>query len=570
MLNFKKTGIIGRTYRTYRHLNRYRQIIAILFKYGFGDVLEMLKIDQFIEKTVQIVSKKRRDKVEKFSRPERLRMAIEELGVTFIKLGQILSTRPDLIPVEYTFELVKLQDEVPPFPFTEASRVIEKELGAVPEEIFPFFEETPIASASIGQVHKARLRSGEYVAVKVQRPGIWKTISVDLEIMLHLAELVERNIEELALHHPIKIVEEFSRALEREIDYSIEATNQERIAHQFKDDPTIFVPRIYKDLSTDHVITMEFVDGIKISEISRLDKAGYDRKIIVKRGVQIVLKQVFKYGFFHADPHPGNIFILPGNVICLLDFGMVGSVDRQTREDFVDLIDSLVQQDETKVTMALLKLTTRDVEPELRALEKDIADLMGQHLYKPLKEIESDKLLKQLLQLAARHKLRTRPDIFLMARASSAIEGVARILDPDVDVIALAAPYIAQVKLAKFTPQRVGKDLLKFSSEALEFLEALPNNGMDIIRLLKDEKISLNLKIEIKDLNVIQTIVDQASNRIFFAIIILSLILGSAIIVFAKIPPFIFGISVIGICGFSAAAFIGFWVIVMMLRKNKL
>ncbi|NOQ18551.1 MAG: AarF/ABC1/UbiB kinase family protein, partial [Desulfobacterales bacterium] len=236
MLSIRKIGVVG---RTYRNLNRYRQILAVLFKYGFGDLIELLKIDQYIEVGLQLISKNRRNRVEKLSRAERVRMAFEELGPTYIKLGQILSTRPDLVPVDFTNELSKLQDNVPTFAFSAAKRIIETEFGSPLEELFDFFDEVPFASASIGQVHKAGLKDGEIVAVKVQRPGIKKIIEVDLEIMLHLAMLVERNIKELALYRPVKIIEEFARTLEKEIDYTIEATSMERFARHFLNDPTI-------------------------------------------------------------------------------------------------------------------------------------------------------------------------------------------------------------------------------------------------------------------------------------------------------------------------------------------
>lgn len=284
MLSIKKIGVIS---RTYRHLNRYRQILGILFKYGFGDVLELLRIDRYIEVGLHLISRRRRIGDEKLTRAERLRMAFEELGPTYIKLGQVLSTRPDLIPVEFIQELSKLQDDVPPFAFSEAKEIIESELGCPLEAIYGFFDERPIASASIGQVHRARLKGGEEVAVKVQRPNIRKIIEIDLEIMLYLAMLLERHVEEIALQRPVKIVEEFARTLEKEIDYTIEASNMERFAQQFLDEPTIYVPKVFRESTTLRVLTMEFIDGIKVSELERLRAAGLDKEIINARGAEL-------------------------------------------------------------------------------------------------------------------------------------------------------------------------------------------------------------------------------------------------------------------------------------------
>ncbi|MCK5322600.1 MAG: AarF/ABC1/UbiB kinase family protein, partial [Desulfobulbaceae bacterium] len=311
MLSIRKIGIIR---RGYRHLNRYRQILAVLIKYGFGELVDTLKIDQYFEIGLQILSRKPRDRVEQFSRAERVRMALEELGPAFVKLGQILSTRPDLIPGDFIHEFSKLQDHVPQFPFDDVRQIVEKELNNTIKELFQQFEETPLAAASIGQVHKARLKDGEEVVVKVQRPNIRRTIEVDLEIMLHLAFLMERHVEELSFHKPTKIVNEFAMLIDKEIDYTVEASHMERFARQFQDDMEIYVPKVFRETSSERVITMEYVEGINASEIERIDDAGLDRKIITQRASDLLLKQIFEYGFFHADPHPGNIFILSENV----------------------------------------------------------------------------------------------------------------------------------------------------------------------------------------------------------------------------------------------------------------
>jgi ubiquinone biosynthesis protein len=565
MLSIRKIGVVG---RTYRHLARYRQILTVFFKYGFGDLIELLKIEQYIEIGLQLISKNRRNRLEKLSRAQRVRMACEELGPTYIKFGQILSTRPDLVPVDFIKELSKLQDNVPSSPFSEVSRIIESELGAPPEAIFDYFEKTPIASASIGQVYRATLKDGEAVAVKVQRPGIRKIIEVDLEIMLHLATLMERHVEEMSLHQPVKIVEEFARTLEKEIDYTIEATNMERIAHNFLNDLTIYVPKVFRDTTTESVLTTEFVEGIKVSEIDRLEKAGLDRKLITVRGADIVLKQIIKHGFFHADPHPGNIFVLPNNVICLLDFGMTGSVDRRTREDFIDLAESVVNRNESRATQVLLKLTYRDEDPDIRLLEKDVADFMGRHLHKSLKDIKIGKLLNNLLELAFQHRLRIPPDIFLMLKAFSTIEGVGLMLDPGFDMIQQAVPFIKEVKLARMSPQRITGDIFRLAIELFQFVENFPKDILSITRLIKQQKLSLNL--EYKGLDKMLSTYDQISNRISFSIIIAALIIGSALVIMSKVPPLFYDISLIGIIGFLAAAIMGIWLLVAILRKGRL
>jgi ubiquinone biosynthesis protein len=565
MLSIRKIGVLG---RTYRHLNRYRQILGVLFKYGFGDVVDLLRIEQYIEIGLQMISRKRRERVEKHSRAERIRMAFEELGPTYVKLGQVLSTRPDLIPVDFLTELTKLQDRVPAFPFSEAREIFAVELGSPPEVLFDSITEAPIASASIAQVHRARLFDGDEVAVKIQRPGIGQIIEVDLEIMLHLATLMERHIEELSLHRPVKIVEEFARTLEREIDFTLEAANMERFSSQFIGDPTVYVPKVYRQYCTPRILTTEFVDGIKISEIETIDDAGLDRRVITARGAQLIFKQIFDHGFFHADPHPGNLFVLPGNIICPVDFGMIGAVDRITRERFVDLIDSVVHRDATRITQALLALTHWEQDPDIPLLEKDVTDFCSRHLFKPLKEIQIGRLLQHIMEIVSHHQLRIPPDIFLMMKAITAVEGVALMLDPDFDMIAHARPFVEKVRLDRFAPPRIAQDAMAIAADALTFLRQFPRDLLEITRIVRQQKLAVRL--DFQGLSDMLATHDQISNRISFSIIIASLIIGSALIIRSAVPPFVFGFSLIGVIGFLAAAIMGIWLLVAILKKGKL
>ncbi len=565
MLSIRKLGVIG---RTYRNLNRYRQILAVLFKYGFGDFLELLKLDQYVEAGLQLISKKQPVHFEKLTHPQGLRMALEELGPTYIKLGQILSTRPDLIPVEFLRELAKLQDKVPPFPAQDARSIIESELGSTVEDLFADFNDVPLASASIGQVHRATLRTHQKIAVKVQRPGIQKTVEADLEIMLHLATLMEKNIEELAFHRPVNIVNEFARTLEKELDYQLEAANSKRAAFNFASDPDVSIPSIYDDFSTTRVLTTAFVDGIKVSDIERLKASGLDCKLITERGADILLRMIFEHGFFQADPHPGNLFVLPGNVICLIDFGMVGAVDRGSREIFVDLLDGLLKKDAQRVAQVMLQLTDWEEEPQTRIFELDVADFMARHLYKPLKDISIGGLLHNLLELASRHRLRIPPNIFLMMKSLTTVEGVARMLDPEFDIFTTAGPFIRRVIAGRFSPHRLSGDLYRFAADLIKFTQQFPQDLLEISRLIRQQR--FYLKTENQGLDRTLATHDQISNRIAFSIIIAALIIGSALIVISEIPPLFYGISLIGIIGFTAAAVMGIWLLVAILRKGRL
>ncbi|MEA2061838.1 MAG: AarF/UbiB family protein [Thermodesulfobacteriota bacterium] len=565
MLSIRKIGSLG---RTYRHVMRYRQILGIIFKYGFGNIVDALNIDQYIEIGLQLISRSRRDRVERLSGSERIRMIFEELGPTFIKFGQILSSRPDLIPVDLLREFAKLQDNVPPFPFEDVKKIILSEFGSPMEEVFEFMDETPLASASIAQVHRAGLKNVREVAVKIQRPGIRKTIEVDLEIMHHLATLMETHVEEIAPHRPVKIVEEFKKSLEKELDFSIEASNIERITRQFASETYIHIPEVFHEASTQRVLSMEFIKGIKVSDIDRLEKAHLDRKKITRRGAEIVLKQVFEFGFFHADPHPGNIFILPGNVISPVDFGMTGFVSRSTREIFIDLIQSIDSKNTRLCVRFLLELADYENEPDIPALEKEVALFIDTYFEKPLKEINLTSLINDIIEMTSAHYMTIPPDFFLMMKAFASVEGVARHLDPDFDMLAAAVPYVRTAKLSRMSPSRLAEDFGEIARESLRLVRVLPSDILEIMRMGKQGRFKLNIRME--GLDRMLATHDQISNRISFAIIIAALIMGSAQILKSEIPPLIFGVSIVGIAGFTAAALMGIWLLVAIIKKGKL
>jgi ubiquinone biosynthesis protein len=564
-LVIRKIGIIG---RTYRHVQRYRQILTVLFKYGFGDLVDTLKIEQYLEIGLQMVSRKRREKIEKLSRAERVRMALEELGPTFIKMGQILSTRPDLLPVEFIRELGKLQDKVPSFAFDHVERILKTELSDPFEKIFKDFRQTPEASASLGQVHRAWLTDGEEVVVKVQRPGIRKTIEVDMEIMLHLATLMERHLKGWDLHGPTKVVEEFARALEKEMDYTIEASHMETFAKHFANEHTVYIPKVYREATTERVLTMENIRGIKASDVGLLEKEGLDKKAIAARGADLIMKQIFVHGFFHADPHPGNIFILPNNVICYLDFGMMGRIGRQTRENFADMFMSVVRQDESNATNALLKLTIWAEEPERGLLEIDVAEFMDQHFNRPLKELELGKLLHQLLDIASKYRMRFEPDLFLMIKALSTVEALGRVLDPDFDIASTAEPFVRRIRLERLHPRRITDDMIDSGAELVHLLKEIPGEIRKILMQIRQGKVKIEFKH--RGLEPMLSAHDRISNRLAFAIVLASLVIGSSLIVLSDIPPKWHEIPVIGLGGFVIAGIMAFWLLVSILRSGRL
>ena len=574
MISIRQLGVIK---RTYRHLSRYQRILRILFKYGFDDLVERLHIDQYLETGLQMINRKPREQLDRHSRPERLRMALEELGPTFIKLGQLLSTRPDFVPPEYLNELAKLQDHVPPFSYEEVQQIFEEECGRDPADIFEYFDAKPLAAASIGQVHSARLSREQLqgttdvsadVVVKVQRPGIENTIAVDLEILAHIARLMEEHLEEVQGHRPTAIVREFARSLSREIDFTIELANIQRFARQFEGNDTIHVPRVFPALSSDRILVLERINGIKASQVDILREQGYDLPLLARRGANLVMEQIFVHGFFHADPHPGNIFVLPDNVTCFIDFGQMGRLTLKDREDFAGLVLSLVAGDETRVAAGVLKITTRQGELDEDALALDLADFMDRYLYLSLGEIKAGKILQDLLELVSRHRLSLKPNLYLMLKALSTVEGVGLMLDPNLELITLARPFMKKIKLGRIAPGRLADEAGETGRAYLSLLRDLPGEARLILSQLRRGK--MKIEFEHRGLHSMERSLDRVSNRISFAIVLAAQIIGSSLIVLSGIPPKWSGIPIIGLVGFLVAGVMGFWLLISIIRHGKI
>lgn len=566
MGNIRKIGGIT---RAYRHFNRYRQIVGVVIKYGFGDLLETLKLDGYMELGAHFFSGHYNEKkMAPLGRPQRLRMALEELGATFIKLGQILSTRPDLMPQEYIKELSRLQDHVMPVPYASIKRIVEDSYKQLIEEVFAQFDPEPIASASIGQVHKAVLFSGETVAVKCRRPGVKKQAEIDLEILYYVAELIEKYNEDLALQQPTAIIEEFATILYREMDYANEASNMQRASFEAAHIHGVFIPKVYTTYINERVLVSEFIDGVKISKADELHAMGINIKEIINRGTDLILNQVLIFGFFHADPHPGNIFVTPDNRICLLDFGMVGIVDRQTRENFVELIEGVVKRDEVMVAKTLIQITTWTVYPNMREFERSVSFFLGKHVYKPLNEVQIGALLNDLLDMVTAFRLTIPSDLYLMIKCITTIEGIGIMLDPEYDLVEEVKPFMRRIKLERLSPLRIKDEVMQTSAQALTFISEFPHELMELTRILRRGKLSLTL--EHKGFENMLKNQDQISNRVSFAIIIAALIIGSAVIIISDTPPIVLGVSLLGLIGFVTAFVMAVWLLIAILRRGKL
>ncbi len=497
------------------------------------------------------------DSVPPQDRARRARLICEDLGPTFIKLGQVLSTRSDLLAEAYTRELAKLREEARPFAFEEARTILESELHGEIETLFQEIASEPVASASISQVHRAVLPNGAPVAVKIQRPGIAKTVRADLEILKNIAHLIEHHVPDLAVHRPSLIVREFERSLHRELDFVTERKTIQRCGVLLSRDPTVRVPEIYPEYCTTRVLTMEYVEGLVINDVETLRAHGIDPEEVARRGGRILARQIFEYGLFHADPHSGNMRVLPGNVIAMLDYGMFGQLDLTTRERIADLLDGLMRQDLDRVLRAVDDLNIRGEEVDEVELRRDVSMMISSYADLTLDSIELGTLLSELMQLIRTHGLRLPPDLVLLIRSLITIESVGRTLDPHFDIAAQLGPVLHRVHRQRYQPKR----LVRESAQALEDLRRtamlLPdvlNHSLESIR-----RGELTLKF---DLTRFETLVGQlirASNSLTAGIVIAGLIIGSSLIVVSSEPSS--GSIVLGYGGFSIAMILTIWLL---------
>jgi len=560
-----RAGIIG---RTYRHVSRYREIATVLAKHGFGDLINTVHLERHVDFGRKAIPRKGDADIVSLARWKRLRLALEELGPTFVKAGQIMSNRPDLLPPELIAELEKLQDSVPPFPEAEARRLIEEELGRPVSTLFREFTDAPLASASIAQVHRAVLQSGEEVVVKVQRPGIEQVITIDTEIMFHLATLMERHIHGVEIVNPVGIVKEFEKGIKKEINFTIEAASIDRFSRNFQGDETIYVPRVYSDLTTRKILTMEFIDGIKVSDMDALLEVGDDPLVVASRGAELILKQVFQHGFFHADPHAGNILILDNNVICFLDFGMMGKLLPKHKEALGGIIIGFVNGDAKKVIKAVLQLSKNSRIENADQLEYEVSDLIDQYSHLPLEDINMGELLRQLLNMVVVYKVKLSSDMFLLVKSLTTIEGVGRKLDPSFDMVKHTEPFARRLLRERLSPRRFARDIYSSAEEFGLLARDLPFEAREIIEQLKEGKVKI--EFEHKGLEPALMKSDQVSNRIAFAIVLAALIIGSSLIILSGMPPTWKGVPLIGVAGFIGAGVMGFWLLVSILRHGRM
>ncbi|MBP7494869.1 MAG: phosphotransferase [Spirochaetales bacterium] len=546
-------------WKTQRHFKRYREIISVLIKHGFGDIIEHPKL---ITRPADVVRNL------KLSRWERIRKVFEELGITFIKFGQLLSNRPDLLSPELIEELEKLQSEVPPFPTAAAKALIEEEYGMPLEKRFADFSEVPIASASIAQVHTAVLHTGETVVVKVQRPGLEEVIRTDIEIMLTFANIIQALVLRSETLNPIAIIEEFGRSLEREIDFLVEASHMQRFADMFSRNPHVHVPAVYEEYTTRRVLVMEWVQGIRVTDVPRLIAAGNHPKRIARYGAEVVLEQIFRHGFFHADPHPGNMLVLEDDRICFLDFGMMGTILPRHREILNQIMVAMIDGDERRMARGLLELANRKSIPNIEQLEYQLFEILDMYGNRSIKDIHIGDLIRRGLNLILSFHISLPPGFFLLSKALITVEGVGLQLDPEFNLMVQMEPIVRKMFLKEFSPEGILHELGRQTLQISSLVKTLPSDAREVLERLKEGK--LILEIDAKNLKPILGEWDMISKRLSFSIVLAALVVGSSIVINSRIPPFWGGLSLIGVLGFLGAGIIGFWLLLSILRQKKM
>jgi len=550
-----------RPIRFLRNLGRMRQIVSVLLAYGFGDLVDRLHLRSYV-RLGQRLLRRRTEPVMPLSRAERVRLSLEELGPTFVKFGQVLSTRPDLIPPDIVEELKELRENVPPFPGAQAVQLIREAIGGDTVHIRDISSE-PIAAGSLAQVHTALHSDGTKLAIKILRPGIRTEIETDLDLMHEFAMLLHRYVPEFRVIDPVGLVRHFERVIRRELNLIREARTVEEFSRLFREDATLKVPRVYTDLSSDSVLVMEFVDGIRIDDTEELDAFRISPRNIAANGARIFLKQAFEFGVFHGDPHPGNIRILPDGSICLLDYGMIGMLDEQTRDLLIDLLMSIAKRDVAKAVSLVQKVGQPHDSLDVALLNADVRDFIESYYGIDLGQLNLGSMLNDFVRILTTHGMSCPGDLMLLIRALVTLDGVGRSLDPDFNLAAILRPFVEAAVRRRYDPRRMTGALFDELRTLANVAVALPVSLERTLSKLSQNE--LRIQLEHRRLDQLINELDRSGNRIVIGLILSALIVASALLFRAGSGPEWISISV-----FVISAFLGIWLIYGVFRSGRL
>jgi len=555
------------THRTYQNIRRFHKIVAILIKYGFGGLVKELKLFPFLASLERVLFFRRTKKA--LSIPERIRLVLEELGPTFIKLGQVASTRADLLPPEWIEELKKLQDAVPPFPFEKVKEVVEHGLKAPLSEKFKTFEETPCASASIAQVHYAMLMDGQEAAVKVKRPGIDKIIESDISVMHTIAYLLDRYVPQAKRYRPVEVVNEFARVIHREQDFTVEGANVNRFCKMFEGDTTVKVPEVFWDYTTSEVLTLERIYGTPLDETEKIKAKGLDIKKIAENGIRAFFKQVFEFGYFHADLHPGNIFTSDDGTIIYLDFGIVGRLDENLRRYLASLLFHLIRQDYHNMALIHREMGLISKDVDMGEFEEALRDIAEPVLGRTLEQINMSGLIMKLIRTARRFQMRLQPNLLLLQKSMVIIEGVGRQLYPDIDMWEVAKPLIYKWMLKeKASPGRIYSRGKKRVDNFIEMATDVPYQVHSILSKTLSEELKIGFVHH--RLETLSEEINILGRRFAMGMIIAALIIGSSFLAMANKSMAVFwGMPAVSWVGFIMAGILGLRMGSSVLKRDK-
>jgi len=555
--------------QTFRNINRTREILGIFIKYGFEDVIANSTLRNLVTESMRIKWLRDDKPVMSYTRWERIRMAAEELGPTFIKLAQILSNRPDIIPEALVKEFEKLQDRVPPFEFSEAKIIVERETGKKLHDIFEEFSEKPMASASIGQVHKAKLRTGEEVVVKVQRPGVAETIALDLGIIKEAVKRADRYLKKQGILNAEEVVRVFDRAITKELDYLNEARNIDRFRATYKSRTDFYVPRAYREYSTNKVLIMEFMKGCKITDVKQLKEWGLSPARIVEKGMDIYLSQIFEYGYFHGDPHPGNILVDETGRIILLDFGMVGQLMKKDKYAFAGIFIAMSRHDAREMANQMRKLAVEDNITDMRQFVYDLNDMIEDYAYLDVSESSIQDVIERLQKIMFEYHITVPGGVFLIFRAFAILEGIGKKLHPNFKTYEFIRPYGQRLLTEQLKPENLASEAAQRFSNLTGFLNSFPVEVRGILQQVAKGK--LHTEVELQGYGYALKKWDSISTRMSLTYIICALIIGSSIALlptYTEDMKFYYGINKWSFTGYSIAAFFfAIWVYAIIRRK---
>jgi ubiquinone biosynthesis protein len=552
----------------YLNIKRAKEILTVFARYGLSYLFDLPAVEKSLNLGRKFfVKKEQEDKIKRLTWPQRTRLAFEALGPTFIKLGQVLSTRADLIPKEFVEELSLLQDEVPAFPYAQVEEIILSELGQPISEIFLEFDEKPTAAASLSQVHKAKTKGGAIVAVKIQRPNIRQSIETDLIIISDLAKFIAKRSINGHLYQPVEIVDEFSKYIKMELDFIGEGRNLDRFNENFKDSAEVSFPKVYWAMTTSKVLTMEFIEGVKISIAAKSENQVYDKKLIAERVAEAVLKQIFNDGFFHGDPHPGNIFIKPDNKITFLDCGLVGRLDRETKELIADQFIGILNNDTEKIIASWQEMEIIGPDADLKMIKSKIAGFFDKYLNLPLKNLKMGEILMEFLEIMVCCQVKVPTNLVLLSKAMVTLESIGRELNGDFNLAEHVQPFAKKLIAKKFEPKELFNRAQIDFKNFINLLENFPGDWRWLARTLRRGE--LNIGIKHKNLEKLVLVIDHASNRLSFSLIIAALIIGSSFIMQTSRGPFVLGYPALGVAGYLTAGILGVGLIISIIRSGK-